>query len=200
MGEKLKIEYVPISGIKPYRNNAKLHPPEQVEQIRRSIEEFGFNDPLALWHGEIVEGHGRYLAALELGLDTLPVIKLDELTDEQRRAYALAHNKLTMNSDFDLDLLDLELADINMDMSQFGFEGVMDDESAETDDGVEQNPTLALPESRLYIFSMSSFGTASEVFIEAKLTQEEADHLIEKNKEVSTAEICEKLRGAISAL
>lgn len=118
----LKIEYLPIGEIKPYARNAKQHPQEQVEQIKRSIEEFGFNDPLALWHGEIVEGHGRYLAALELELDTLPVIKLDELTDEQRRAYALVHNKLTMNSGFDFDLLDIELGDIDLDMSAFGFD------------------------------------------------------------------------------
>ena len=80
----LSIEYVPISEITPYERNAKLHPEEQIEQIKRSIEEFGFNDPIAVWHGEIVEGHGRLMAARELELDTLPVIKLDELTDEQR--------------------------------------------------------------------------------------------------------------------
>lgn len=126
----LKIEYLPISEIKPYARNAKQHPQEQVEQIKRSIEEFGFNDPLALWHGEIVEGHGRYLAALELGLDTLPVIKLDNLTDEQRKAYALVHNKLTMNSGFDIDLLEIELEDItDINMQDFGFSFDDDNES-----------------------------------------------------------------------
>lgn len=126
----LKIEYLPISEITPYARNAKQHPQEQVEQIKRSIEEFGFNDPLALWHGEIVEGHGRYLAALELGLDTLPVIKLDNLTDEQRKAYALVHNKLTMNSGFDLDLLEIELEDItDINMQDFGFSFDDDNES-----------------------------------------------------------------------
>lgn len=120
---KLKIEYVPADEIKPYAGNAKLHPAEQIEQIKASIQEFGFNDPVALWNGEIVEGHGRLIAAQELGLDKLPVIRLDGLTDEQRRGYTLAHNKLTMNSGFDPELLAIELENLPaLDMEQFGFE------------------------------------------------------------------------------
>lgn len=64
---KLKIEYVDIDTIKPYKNNAKKHPQEQIEQIKKSIQEFGNNDPIAVWNNEIVEGHGRYLALQELG-------------------------------------------------------------------------------------------------------------------------------------
>ena len=125
----LKIEYVKLSEIKPYKGNAKTHPKEQVEQIKKSINEVGFNDPIGVWHGEIVEGHGRYMAAQELGLDTVPVIRLDRLTDEQRRAYTLIHNKLTMNSDFDFDILSAELDDIfDIDMSDFGFDLSLDDE------------------------------------------------------------------------
>ena len=119
----LKIEYVKLSEIKPYSGNAKTHPREQIEQIKKSINEVGFNDPIGVWHGEIVEGHGRYMAAQELGLDTVPIIRLDSLTDEQRRAYALIHNKLTMNSDFDFDLLNIELEGIfDIDMGIFGFD------------------------------------------------------------------------------
>lgn len=135
MENNLQVEYLSLDKIKPYERNAKMHPREQVEQIKKSIEEFGFNDPLALWHGEIVEGHGRYLAALDLGLEQVPVIRLDELTDEQRRAYALVHNKLTMNSDFDFDLLDLELDDIaDIDMEKFGFELGEDFDESDLDD------------------------------------------------------------------
>ena len=125
----LKIEYVKLSEIKPYKGNAKTHPKEQIEQIKKSIQELGFNDPIGIWHNEIVEGHGRYFAAQELGLDTVPVIRLDGLTDEQRRAYTLIHNKLTMNSDFDFDILSAELDDIfDIDMSDFGFDLSLDDE------------------------------------------------------------------------
>ena len=132
----LKIEYVKLSEIKPYKGNAKTHPKEQVEQIKKSILEMGdgdaakgFLDPIGIWYNEIVEGHGRYFAAQELGLDTVPVIRLDRLTDEQRRAYTLIHNKLTMNSDFDFDILSAELDDIfDIDMSDFGFDLNFDDD------------------------------------------------------------------------
>lgn len=120
--ERLKIEYLPIEDLKEYPNNAKIHTPEQVEQIKQSIEEFGFNDPIAIWKDEIVEGHGRLIAAQQLGFKELPVIRLDSLTDDQRKAYALVHNKLTMNTGFDFSKLEIELDGIaDIDMEQFGF-------------------------------------------------------------------------------
>ncbi len=133
----LKIEYLKKDQLRPYANNAKVHTAEQVEQIKYSIRQFGFNDPIAIWHdNEIVEGHGRLLAAMEMDeIDVVPVIRLDELTDEQRRAYMLVHNKLTMNTDFDIDLLELELDNIsNIDMDSFGFV-IGDDFDAETEIG-----------------------------------------------------------------
>lgn len=130
----LKIEYVSKDQLKPYAKNAKLHTDDQVEQIKRSIEEFGFNDPIAVWHeDEIIEGHGRLLAVMEMPeIETVPIIRLDDLTDEQRRAYMLVHNKLTMNTDFDFELLDSELEDIiDIDMSEFGFDIEIEDEEPE---------------------------------------------------------------------
>lgn len=123
---KLKIEYLPKENLKPYANNAKRHPAEQVEQIKSSIREFGFNDPIAVWKdNEVIEGHGRLLAAMEMDeIETVPVIRLDDLTDEQRRAYMNVHNKLTMNSGFDFELLEMELADISIDMTKYGFENI----------------------------------------------------------------------------
>lgn len=124
MSATLKIEYIPIKDIKPYKRNAKLHPQEQIDQIKASIKEFGFNDPIAVWHdNEIIEGHGRLLAAKQMKLKEIPIIRLDELTDEQRRAYMLAHNQLTMNSGFDLEILTEEINNIlDIDMGDFGFE------------------------------------------------------------------------------
>jgi len=120
---ELKIEYVDINSIKPYKNNAKLHPQEQIEQIKKSIEQFGMDDPIGIWKDEIVEGHGRLIACKELGYTEVPIIRLDHLTDEERKAYTLAHNKLTMNSDFDLDILNDELMNFDtIDMSDFGFD------------------------------------------------------------------------------
>ena len=119
----LSIEYVDISTIKEYKRNSKKHPAAQIEQIAASIEEVGMNDPIAVSDNVIVEGHGRYLACKKLGMQTVPIIRLDHLTEEQRRAYNIVHNKLCMNSDFDLKILSSELDDIfNIDMSEFGFE------------------------------------------------------------------------------
>lgn len=120
---KLKIEYVPKESLRAYCNNAKIHTAEQIEQIKASIREFGFNDPIAVWgKNEIVEGHGRLLAVMEMDeIEQVPIIRLDNLTDEQRRAYMLVHNKLTMNTDFDFDALNEELDNITeIDLGEFG--------------------------------------------------------------------------------
>lgn len=121
---KLKVEYIPTEQLKPYDGNAKIHTNEQIDQIKASIEEFGFNDPIAVWkENEIIEGHGRLLAAIDLDIEEVPIIRLDELTDEQRRAYMLVHNQLTMNTGFDFDTLNIELEEIiDIDMAEFGFQ------------------------------------------------------------------------------
>lgn len=120
---KLKIDYVPTTSIKPYEKNARKHGDEDVDAIIASIQQFGFLDPIGVWHDTIVEGHGRLLAAIRLNMDSVPIIRLDELTDEERRAYALAHNRTAELSGWDFDLQAAELDDItNIDMSQFGFD------------------------------------------------------------------------------
>jgi len=129
---KLKIEYIPIEELKTYENNAKLHPAEQVEQIKKSIEQFGMNDPIAVWKDNvIIEGHGRLIACTELGFTEVPIIRLDSLTDEQRRAYTLVHNKLTMNTNFDFMQLDMELDGIDkswLSAYDLDFSTTIDDE------------------------------------------------------------------------
>lgn len=120
----LKIEYVPVNDVKTYGNNAKIHTADQIEQIKNSITQFGFNDPIAIWKDNvIIEGHGRLIAAKELGLEEVPIIRLDGLTDKQRKAYIIAHNKLTMNTGFDNDILGIELKEImnEIDMTDLGF-------------------------------------------------------------------------------
>ena len=120
----MEIINLKIDDLIPYSKNAKKHPKKQIAEIANSIEEFGMNDPIGVWSDKniIVEGHGRWLACKELGFNTVPCIRLDHLTEEQRKAYTLAHNKVA-ESDWDFDLLDDELNDIlNIDMEQFGFE------------------------------------------------------------------------------
>lgn len=118
----MKIEKINIDDIKPYEGNAKLHPATQIEQIKESIREFGNNDPIAVDEDNvIIEGHGRYLALRELGFEEVEAIRLEGLTEEQKNAYRLVHNKLTMNSDFDMDMLEMELANIGLDMAKYNF-------------------------------------------------------------------------------
>lgn len=126
---ELTITVEPIGRLVTYRNNAKIHTAEQIEQIKNSIKEFGFNDPIAVWtnqegKSEIVEGHGRLTAAIELNIDKVPVIHLDHLTDEQRRAYTHVHNQLTMNTGFDFETLEFDLAELcdEFNFEDFGFE------------------------------------------------------------------------------
>lgn len=118
----LSVEMFPTDELVPYAGNAKIHTREQIRQIARSIEEFSFNDPVAIWNGEIVEGHGRVMAAKELGLESVPVIRLDHMTDEQRRAYTHIHNQLTMNTKIDIDALADDFEQLDFDFEMFGFD------------------------------------------------------------------------------
>jgi site-specific DNA-methyltransferase (adenine-specific) len=145
---KLTVEYMDITALKPYERNARKHEPKNIAAIRKSIEDFGFNDPIGIWHDTIVEGHGRLLAAKDLGMQTVPVIRLDHLDDEGRRAYAIAHNKTAENSEWDMPVLESELRDLEkyFDMTDFGFDAPTDDaEPAEVveDEVPEEAPTRA---------------------------------------------------------
>ena len=120
----MKIEKLNVSDLKPYGNNAKIHTPEQVEQIKKSIVDFGFNDPIAVDENNmIIEGHGRLLAVKALGYTEVDCIRLSGMTDEQKRAYIHIHNQLTLNTGFDLGILEAELKSIEgIDMGFFGFD------------------------------------------------------------------------------
>ena len=120
----MKIEKIRISDLKPYAYNAKIHTPEQVKQIQKSIQEFGFNDPIAVDENDmVIEGHGRLLALQALGWTEVDCIRLDGMTDDQKKAYIHVHNKLTMNTGFDMGILEAELKSIEgIDMELFGFD------------------------------------------------------------------------------
>lgn len=119
----MQIELIDINLINEYENNVKIHTDEQIEQIIVSIQKYGNNDPIAIdENNTIIEGHGRFLALKRLGYTTIPVIKLGHLTDEQKREYILIHNKLTMNTGFDMEKLEKELDEIETDLSIYGFE------------------------------------------------------------------------------
>ena len=108
-----KLEHWSVERLKPYERNARTHSPEQVAQIAASIVEFGFTNPILVDGKDgIIAGHGRLLAAKDLGLPKVPVLVLDHLTPEQKRAYVIADNQLALISGWDDELLKAELADL----------------------------------------------------------------------------------------
>lgn len=140
----MQIIKIKMADIMPYENNVKLHPKEQIEQIKKSIVDFGNNDPIAVDENNvIIEGHGRYEALKELGYEEAECIVLTGLTEDQKNAYRLVHNKLTMNSDFDMKGLEEELNKIDMDLTAFDFapfnmdeeeKEIIEDEAPEVDE------------------------------------------------------------------
>ena len=121
--------YKRIKDLHPYKNNAKKHPKEQVEQIANSIKEFGFTQPVLIdENNNVIAGHGRILGAKKAGLKNVPTVCLNDLSEEQVKAYRLVDNKLN-ESDWNLKLLNEELENIfDIDMSLFGFDVDMTDE------------------------------------------------------------------------
>ena len=111
--------------LSPYAHNARTHSTEQVAQLVESIKQFGWTNPVLIDEkGEIIAGHGRVMAAEMLKMDSVPVIVLSGLTDEQKKAYRLADNRLPMNAGWDEDLLRMELSDLinaDFDVSLTGF-------------------------------------------------------------------------------
>lgn len=138
---ELKIEYIPLDELKPYEKNARLHTETDLKTIENSIREFGMIDPIGIWSEKnvIVEGHGRLMALKALGYEKAPCIRLDHLTDDQRRAYALAHNKTAEMSKWDFEMLDSEIAELDLDMSEFGFLDPDDIDWADVEDLSEEN-------------------------------------------------------------
>jgi len=111
------IEHITTDSLVPYARNAKKHDPSQVGSIAASIKEFGFNNPVLIDKDNgIIAGHGRVLAAQKLGLESVPCLRLSHLTDNQKRAYILADNRLAeMGGGWDAAMLHLEMDEVNFD-------------------------------------------------------------------------------------
>jgi DNA modification methylase len=125
MRDPLAITYRQINTLAPYARNSQTHSADQVSQIADSIKDFGFTNPVLIDEGgQIIAGHGRVLAANKLQLEEVPCIVLSGLSEEQRRAYVIADNKLALNAGWNLELLSLELTELNdadIDLSKLGF-------------------------------------------------------------------------------
>lgn len=146
MGRIADLRQVPVNQLKPYQANAKIHGKEQVEKLKASIKEFGFLSPCLIdRENNIIAGHGRVEAAKALGMDEVPCLYLEDLTEEQRRAYILADNKLTELGEWDRDILSAELAALrdegfNIELTGFSIDDIIIEEIdfTEVDDAWEE--------------------------------------------------------------
>lgn len=125
------IEQTAIDALITYARNSRTHSEAQVAQIAASIREFGFTNPVLVdGDGGIIAGHGRVLAARKLGLETVPTIRIDYMTEAQKRAYIIADNKLALNAGWDEELLALELGELGDAGFDLGLTGFSEDELA----------------------------------------------------------------------
>lgn len=205
MAKTARMQEVAIAELVPYERNAKLHGPAQIEKIKNSIEEFGFVSPILIDEEmNVIAGHGRIMAAKELGMKRVPAVYIEGLTETQRRAYIIADNKLTELGGWDDDLLDEELRQLTeagFDINLTGFELELDTEDGDEKSlSAEINPTAALPESRVIICSISAFGTGSEKIFYLKLPQETAEQILRRCEEMSTGEIAARVVEALDAI
>lgn len=148
MAKIAEVQKVSLSKLVPYERNAKIHGPEQVEKLKASIEEFGFLSPCLIDRDfNIIAGHGRVMAARELGMEAVPCVFVDGLTDEQRRAYILADNRLTELGEWDMDMVNVELSDLDemgFDVSLTGFDFENEYEEPTERESIGFNDTLSV--------------------------------------------------------
>lgn len=140
--KEMKIIYKKVADIIPYENNPRNNE-KAVDYVANSIKQFGFKNPIIIdKENVIVAGHTRLKAAEKLGIEEVPCIMADDLNEEQIKAFRLADNKVSEIATWDLDKLDLELEDINIDMSEFGFGDINIelDEEYEEDEEEEDGP------------------------------------------------------------
>src|SRR5262245_11646729 len=150
----MKIEYTPVHELRPHPNNARTHSKKQLRQIAKSIEKFGFCNPILIDDAkQIIAGHGRAKAAELLGIDAVPTCRLSHLSEADKRAYVLADNKLAEKAGWDRDLLAIELQgliELDVDIELTGFEMAEIDfilEEARQASGDPSGPEDALPDA-----------------------------------------------------
>lgn len=193
MSESINISTRRINELKPYEKNPRKND-SAVDAVAESIKEFGFKNPVIIdKDGVIVAGHTRLKAAKKLGLEEVPVIMADDLSEEQVKAFRLADNKTAELAGWDFDLLSEELTEITgLDMSGFGFDdGSVEEEKYSTQE--EQTDATETPESRAIIAAVSVFGEKQELFVVRKIDDEMAERILEKLSD----ETAEKIGGGV---
>jgi len=130
MLSEITLDKIQITKISPYENNSRIHSDDQIKRIAKSIQEFGFLNPIILDNkNEIVAGHGRLMAAQLLGMTEVPVILAGHLTEDQKKAYVIADNKLALDSEWNIEMLKNEMdilrdQDFNLNLTGFSLEEI----------------------------------------------------------------------------
>jgi ParB family chromosome partitioning protein len=141
----LQVTYKAIHTLTPYENNSRTHSEDQIKQIVASVREFGFTNPILIDENQcIIAGHGRLLAAELLGIDEVPTITLEGLSETQKAAYVIADNKLALNAGWNMELLGIEiekLKGMDFNIELLGFEL----EELQILDGEGDEPNLLKP-------------------------------------------------------
>lgn len=123
------IERIAVEALVPYARNSRTHSDAQVSQLAASLREFGFTNPVLIdEEGVIIAGHGRVMAARQIGLESVPCIRLSHLSESQRRAYVIADNKIALNAGWDEAMLAAELAVLQAEGVDFAMVGFDDDD------------------------------------------------------------------------
>lgn len=207
--KRSQIEEWDIDRLIAYKHNAKLHPDSHVDQIANSIEEFTFLDPVAVDEkGELLEGHGRLLAAKKRGDTTIPVIQVTGLTEAQKVAYRSTHNKLTMNTGFDPEMLKIDfefLQDEGFDLDLTGFSELelsfLDEEKpddSEWGDALGDIPSgdRATLSSMNFTLTEEQVATVKDAISVAKGMGEFDESVNQNSNGNSLARICEMFAGS----
>lgn len=181
MAKIVNIQEVSIDEIVPYENNAKIHGKEQIEKLKESIIEFGFLTP-CLIDGDknLIAGHGRVMAAKELGFETVPCVYIEGLTEEQRRAYILADNRLSELGEWDMDIVNVELSELDslgFNIELIGFDYSPDLDDLEDDD--KYTPKTDIPQYE---------PSGDVTFLEDLCDDTKAEQLMEEIREADISE------------
>ena len=202
-------DWIDPNTVKPYERNAKIHDEKQIKNIVNSIKRFGWQQDTAITTDNVlVIGHGRRLAALEIGCE-MPYHRIDkeadQLTDEDIRELRIADNQTNAETGFDTDLMALEISDLKFNGFDFDFEApevYIDDEGnikADSDFVYNDRHDGQPPQSKIYICAVSVFGTDAECVCQTALTEEETKKVLDCASSGNTQKIVDGIRGAFNA-
>ena len=191
-----------LGDIHPYERNPRIND-KAVEPVMKSIQKDGYRARIIVdKDGVIIAGHTRYEAMKRLGWTEAEVWIADDMTPEQIADYRIRDNLTADFAEWDFSELEAEIEEKNLDftMAEFGVSGIDDSENTnrKLDAVATNNPTLMLPKSRIYIFAVSAFGTESEVFMQAIVSQNLADKIIQARKDNKASALFEKIKDVIN--